>query len=451
MKKVLSILLFVVAIAMIGSGVYIMNSNKYLFSTALDGVFNYLVDGYNKMNEEANNSANTSKYKITTETSLKTSDDELATVNGELYVNAIDKQAYINLDSKFMKEDFVSLEGFFNSEKVYIKIKEIMENFYYTDFSSQSSLVIDSSKVENADYSQLMKLEDKEISLLANYLKKSILKDLKDNDFKKSVETLTIEGKSYKTSKLSLGLSEKEVAIIVKNFLTEIYNDNNAIKVLQKVNKDITKEAIKELLDSFNPQNLEESDELEISFYIENFTNVRRIEFGTLNSDVDSVASDDILLRVDLLENESFILSIIQGEKEVLKIKNENTSKTQSKITVEMEGYVLNGTYTSNDKNSELNVTLLLEGETVATVNMKNTTLTKNREYKVDLTVEVKDLEMTFVSNNTIILNEDIPEVDVEDAKDMEELTEEEQAKLTEFIQEKMEQLGLSDTEDNDI
>lgn len=300
MKKILSVVLFVVAIVMIGSGVYIMNSSKYLFSMALNGVFNYLTDGYTEMSDKLKNSNETEKYKITTDTTVSNGNDEIISLNGDMYVNAQSQKMYVNLDSKLQKEDFVALEGLLDKEKFYIKIKEAMENFYYTELTSESSLEIGSSKAENMDYSQLLQLEDNEIKLLVKYLKKSILKDLKDSDFKKTSETLKIEGKNYKTSKISLGLSEKEASTILKNFLEAINKDNKAIKILQKINKDITKENIKEAIDSLDNQNLPDRDELEISFYIENFTNIRRIEFGTLDSEVDSIANSNVLLRVDL-------------------------------------------------------------------------------------------------------------------------------------------------------
>lgn len=451
MKKVVSVLLFVVAIVMIGSGVYIMNSSKYLFSTALDGIFNYLTDGYTEMSERIKNSDNVKKYKVSTDTVLSDSSNELVSLQGDMYLNAFDKKMYINLNSKLKEEDFVSLEGLVDSEKFYVKIKEVMKNFYYTDLTSQSSGIVDFSKVENIDSSQLLKLEDKEINLLVKYLKKSILKDLKDSDFKKSSEILKIEGKSYKTNKISLGLSEQEMVSILKNFLTEINKDNNAIKILQKVNKDITKEMIKEIIDSFNNQNLPAQDEISISFYVENFVNIRRIELEEVNSEVDGMANSNVLLRIDLLERDSFIISLIQGEKEQLRIKSEKVNQTQSKITLEINDYVINGTYTSTDKSTELNMTYLAEGKEVATLSMKTTELTKNKEYKIDFTVKVPDMEMDFVSKNTILLNEDVPDIDISDAKDMEEMSEEEQEKLATFIQEKMDKLGLNTTEDNDI
>lgn len=132
-------------------------------------------------------------------------------------------------------------------------------------------------------------------------------------------------------------------------------------------------------------------------------------------------------------------------------MKLEKINSTQSKLTLEMEDYVVNATYTSNDKGTELDMTCLSEGKTLATLSIKNTTLTKDKEYKVDMTLEVPDMEMKLVSNNTILFNEDVPNIDISGAKDMEEMTDEDEEKFANFIQEKMEQLGLNTTQKDNI
>ena len=51
MKKILAIVLAVVAIAMIGFGIYTMNSSKYIFKTAVSGVFKYATNAYDDFTE----------------------------------------------------------------------------------------------------------------------------------------------------------------------------------------------------------------------------------------------------------------------------------------------------------------------------------------------------------------------------------------------------------------
>lgn len=451
MKKVVSVLLFVVAIAMIGSGVYIMNSSKYLFSTVLDGVFNYMTDEYVEMSSKINR---LDKYKITTNTSFSNNNEEIISITGDIYSNIIDKKSYINLDSKFKGKDFVGIEQLLDEEKIYIKLKEVMEDFYYMNLDEQIPTMTDSFNTE--DYQQLLKLKQKEVKLFTKHLKSGILKNLTNKDFKKTSETLTIEGKNYKVSKISLELSEKKFALILKSILEEISKDSNAIKIIQKINKNITAQNIKDLADNINIEDLSDDSpnqtKMIFSFYIENFTKLRRFEIRESYVEVDSIASNNTVFRIDLLEQDSFILSYLEGVREVLKIKMENISKTQSKISFEMEGgYAINGTFNTDEKNTQLNLNFIAEGKTVTTVLMKRTILTKNKEYKVDLTVEIPDMEMKFISQNTFLSNENIPNIDISSAKDIKEMSEEEQKEYLDYIEEKMSELVPSVEEDDDI
>ena len=127
-KKVVSILLFVVALAMIGSGVYLMNSKKYIFETAVKEVFENLT----KSGEDIfllDELGSSDKYRITTDTSLTMMGEEFASVNGDLYIS--NNNLYLNIDSSLAGEDFIGLEGLVDEERIYFKLKEIMENFYY--------------------------------------------------------------------------------------------------------------------------------------------------------------------------------------------------------------------------------------------------------------------------------------------------------------------------------
>lgn len=449
-KKVISILLFILSIAMIGSGVYIMNSNKYMFESALDGVFDYLVDGYVEMSNASKNLADINKYKLTTSTSFKQNNNELASLNGDIYVNGIDKKAYIDLVSKVNGEDFVGLEVLLSNDKLYAKIKEVMNEFYYNDLTSYTE---STSNAENLEYSQLLKLEKNELELLTKHLKNSILKDLKDSDFSKSSETLTLDNKNYKTNKITLNISKKRLGTIVENLLTYISKDNKAIQILQKFDKTITKDSIQKSLESLKEQSSSFSDEeqLNFSFYIESFTSLRRIELSTSNNEVDSIATGNESFTLDIYnnsyKNKTYLLTIIDNDATTMTIKEEYTDSDKANLIIKYDDYEINGTISSTNSAQEFNLNLLSSGQNIGTINYKYTVVGKNKEYKLDLSILLSDQSIEIVSNNTILLNEEIPNLDVENAKDFNEMTEEEQSKLSDFFNEKLEEVGLSNND----
>lgn len=451
-KKIVSVLLFVISIAMIGSGVYLMNSSKYMFETAMNSIFKYLVTGYV---DTVNNSlvpSDLNKYKLTTQTGLKQGKEEIASLNGDVYINSIDKKAYLNLDTKFAGEDFIGIEGLITDDKVYAKLKEVMEDFYYTALNISDS--IDTSELDNFDYSQLIKLSKDDLNLLSKHFKNSVLSNIKDGDLTKTSQVLNLDNKNYKTTKISLNISEKDLGAIAESLLTYIKNDNKALQILQRFDKTITKDTIQKALDSINDakSSFEGEDALTIAFYVEGFGTLKRIELATLNNDVDGVANNNVTITLDMYKNtyknKTYLLTMVVNDNQKIILKEEYVSNTKANIVIKADQYEINGTISTTNNAEELNLNILMDGKMVGTVNYKYTQITKNSEYKIDLSVSISKEEITVVSNNTLVLNENIPDVDISKAKDVDEMTEEEKEKLETYYTEKFEQLGLSSFDD---
>ena len=440
-KKIISIFLGLVAIVMIGFGVYIMNSSKYIFETALDNVFSFLTDKY--VETEV---LNYDKFKLTTNNKVTMSSMELANMDGDIYADIPNLSFYVDFDSSIMNEDYIALQGLLKDEKVYFKVKEVLDKFYYEEIEIPSEL-------KEIDYKQI-KLSESEVELLFTYLKDSILKDLSNKDFDKHGETIAIENQNYKTTKIGLKVTEKRLVKIIENFLTSIVNDNKAIQAIQKLDKTITKGDIQELLEVFkeNGDNVTNDEMFTFAFYIEGVSSLKRVELTSPAGDTDSYASKSGI-KLDLFENsyknETYIVSIYEGETTELTFKLEYISNTKANILLNADDIKVEGTIDSTDKTQNIKLSLVSEGKNLGTLDYTYTIVQKDKEYKMDVIIDVSSM-FIITSNNTLLLNEEMPNIETKDALPIDDMSEEEKEELEEYFDDKSNILNSFETDNEE-
>jgi len=449
-KKIIAIVLAVVAVAMVGFGIYTMNSSKYIFKKALAGVFDYAVDSYDEMTDEIEKMSKYEKYKISTDNVLTIDDEELVKIAGDMYVDSKANKSYLNLDSFVMEEEFFGLEGLVTKDKVYIKFKEALDKFFYTELD-EMDFSMEELTAEG--------LTDEEFELLMNHLEKSILKDVSNKDLAKSSQKLTVDGKSYKTTKVTLGISEKRVVTIAENFLTSISGDKKAIKVLQKFDKSITKSTIDELLKEMkeNKKDLSNDDLFDLSFYLKG-SDFKRFEIYVEDKEAGANA-ESISLTYDIFNNKhkekTYLLSVVYNKMPIATFKTEYTSETKANVLFDVMAMVqIKGTLEETDKKNAMDLKLIVEGETLGTLTYTDIVVKEDKEYKSDMTLEIDgssfgDLyeeipsSILFTSTNQMLIGENMPDVDTSDAVLMDDISEEDIAILEEYLSQKFELLGL--------
>ncbi len=447
MKKIVSIVLFIISVTMIGFGFYTLNSNKYIFETVLSKSLNYMVEVYYSNSLILDDMANIDKYKITTDTNLESLGEESFSLNGDLYIS--NNKFYLDLDSNIIGKKFIGLESLVDSNRLYLKLKEAMDKFYYIDLTESED------EVNPIDFSGIVNLEKNDFKVLTNHLKKSIVQNLKNDDFDKNSETLTLDNKRFNTSRLSLSLSGKELRQILINLLENISNDNKAIQVLQKIDENITKDDITKALNSFKEVTVEavDSDVIEIAFYISGVSDVVRVEVITLGTEVDSVANDSLIMTIDNYKNNSnnqvTNISFKQNNLELMNITNKEIGDDKFSVAINindgLDTVSINGNYSKNSNNVDMTLTLLMDNAKVGDLVYKVSNVTKDKEYKVEMNISSIDYSLTFNSINNIYLNENIPNIDISDSDNIENITETEIERIQKYISDKLTELGLED------
>ena len=450
-KKIVSICLLIASIAMIGTGVYLMNSNKYMFETSLGRVLSYV----NKINEGDKTFIEgldgSDKYKITTNSTLTYIDNKMG-VSGDLYFNS-SNQLYVDLDGKVEGEinENLGLIGLLDEKKVFLKIKDVMDEFYYTDIEDSIS---NQEVVDSVNYEEISKLSKKDLKILTDHLKKSISKNITNKDLTKTKEALTLDGKKVSMYKLSLKMTDKMITSISKDYLKALSNDTKAIKVLQKIDKNITKSDLEDAVKSMG-ESTSNDEYLVLSFYCKVFGDVTRIELSTSDG-----LAVDMSLSVDFYQNKNkHNTTAVTAEMNGSSIKFEKayTSKDKANINITVvndEGNAsISGTLVKNNSTFDLALSCTYNGETLGDVTFKISTVTKNKEYKLETKISIGNTEgnkIVLNSVNNIYLNEDIPSIDTDNAKDIKEISDEEREKLQEFLQKFSKNYDSSDIEESE-
>ncbi len=446
-KKIISILLFCVSIGMIGTGVYLMNSNKYVYTTVITNSFN----SFMKSDSPAllTEMGKSSQYQITTNTSLMLDDVNMMSLDGNIY---IDNNAwYLNLMSKIVEEDFIDIEALMKDNKIYYKIKEAMDEFYYEELA-----------VENND-----EITKEDLNLIIEHLKDSIFKDLKDSDFTREKVTLDIDGLKFNTTKISLPFTEKVMYTSLVNFIEALSKDSDAIKVLQKISSDITKGSLETLLDELKQSSDLVGDELffTLSVYTKSFNKPIRVEILISDaSEIDSIAEGSVSLVFDSYDNannyKTDSIKLMENNSVIIELREEYTSKNESNLSLEVNDITTGSKYleikgSKEITNTYINVALeaLVDDTSIGNISYKVEMVTKGQEYKLEAnaTIDTEDGSLRLTSTNNIYLDKELPNVDVSNAKDV--LTVEEQEALSNYINNKLEELGIysDDNADDDF
>ncbi len=460
-KKLIGIILGsvlgVMSLGLIIYGVFLLNSNKYIFSQALSKTFNNLtssIDTFdnNFLIKELNK---VDKYKVSTNMDINISgidsDDfdnaDLSMIEninnlklkGDIYKNK--NAGYLDF-SVTAGEESLNLNALLQDDKFYFKVKDMMDEFNYINMPVSSDIEITSD----------------DIKLLINHLKNSIPKKMQDSDFTKSKVALNIDNQKFNTTKISLTFNEKKLMNIIISFFEEISEDNKAIALLQKFNPDINKEMIQELISEIKQDDstLSDDDLFTLSMYVNSSNNPLRTEIyiGSSNNP-DSIISNSVSIVFDHYNNKSNhkinAIRCMVNDNSFIEYKEEYTTQTEANLNLTVNNFNQNTnliTVTGNKKVSNDSLSLILDvnvsGTKLGTIEYILNTVTKSKEYKMSLNINLsmEGPEATIKMDNTFYLNEDFPNVDVSGAIEYKE---------NNYNDNENEDWSYDDTEDEDI
>ena len=422
MKKRLAIILsiLIVAIGAIGVGLYFyFGSTKAVFTKALTKSINEVFDGSPSMLKDM-------KYdtlKVTTKNSVDVvldKDKYSGTVNGDIFYNKAAQKIISGLSVVGNKEKILDFNAVFEGSKLYVKIKDLMNAYYYLDTPVDSSST--TSVVKN------------DIKYVKDLVQKSFFGSLKESDFSKKDEKIKLD-KEVNTKKISLKLTSKRVSEIAKKILEDIKSDKEAMGIIQKAIKDFTEESINKSIKEVSEMTtgVNDSDYVLYTIYVSGNDNIVRHELSTYS--VKDKTINDYKLIVNVYENSNnfktkeLIVSI--KDKPFAKISIVGTGNDTSIITITSDVISGNGTIIRSNNEESINLDLSMQDMNVGSIGMKLSKISTT-EYNCNININAGLLgyKAVIVSDNKILLNEKIDDVDVKNAKQLNTMTEAEQNKI---------------------
>ena len=301
--------------------------------------------------------------------SVKSNDEEL--LSGKININFVDNPSssnrYINIKFDDNKDSILNFESYLNDNKVYFTMKDIFDKYYFTGL-------------------EYIKIYDENVKKLKDNVSKSLDSYFTNDKF--------ILSKEEGYSKISVSLSDKDLNNLLILILGNLKNDD-ALSLF--VNEDMSLEDIgKELDDEINSikENLEYQSDEKIYTYNVYSKGSTLVKQEIIVDDIKLVIEGETSGNITLLSDDTVILT---------------GSYDKDKLNLNVS---------DNDINFDFSLTFnnnITKDNVAANYNL----VIKTKSEEDELVVNA-DLELGITKDNTI------PKVDISNATDISDITNEE-------------------------
>ena len=425
-KKILPIVLSIIILVLIGILIFVtlyIRDSKVILSQNISKLYNSLLE-----NKEENSTlkAILNNDKVSIESNMEINlDDESGSFDGfdnlEFNYSYIeDKQAkkgYLDFESFITDEEFINLDSLLQDNKLYINLKDITENYYFLDYEFVSLL----SNKNNNDIKEILDI-----------FKNNIIKNINDDNLTTENVTIKVDNKDTKTRKISFVITDKLINTIVGDSFVEIQNSESAKESLKNF-LDVDDSEIDELISNTLRQ-IDESNEYTMP--------TSQIIYNMYIKGLNKTVKQEIIIEDSTFEfyeyDETKEFNILSNSQNILGLKIIG-SNNEGQITGIFSGLSITGSY----KTGNIELTLAPEGTANSgnEINLNIITdskeISKNEEYQNTLNLnfevltnnsKVFDFSLNTISN--IKVGDEVPDIDVEGARNINTITEEEQAEI---------------------
>lgn len=370
-------ILIVILIALIGTVSYIVfkelntpktmflkTMNKYLESNDLDNNILNISELFNRgatLKMDSNINLNGATKKIFS-----------GKLNLEFIDNPSEKKQYLNLTFDDNNNSVINLEGYLKDNQVFFTMKNIFDKYYYTD-------------------SEYIKMYDENDQKLINNLKNNILNSL--NDY--FTNDMFIQSKEENIRKISVSISDKDIANLLILILTNLKGDNSlSLFVTEDMTLDNLQNQIDENINSLKESLDQQSDDKKYAY---------NIYLNGENLVKQEVILDSIKL---IIEGEtSGNISLLNNDKEIV-----SGSYDKNKLNLKI----------SDSNNNPYNLTLTFDN------NITDNKMTANYNLVVKTIAEYEEVELKINTKLEITKESSIPQINISNAKNVKDISDEE-------------------------
>lgn len=428
-RKWIFLSIVLIALFIVGIGIYFyFNSSKSIFTKAIKKATDNLFES----NEEGLLSDLDYKtMQVNNSSELTFSDGQESysfKMNGNFGYDKSSNKLNMDINMTGNNQKLLDLEGLLAENKVYFRIKDMMDKFYYIDTK------VDSSK----------KLDEKDLDYILDLATNSFFDNLKEKDFSKSKQTIELGDKKFSTTKITLKLSQERLYDISIDFLKNLKSDSKAMDILKKVDQEFDDKKVEEAIKNIEEEKKDTSKDNYILYtiYVNKNKDILKQEISV--NDVDDSSYKDILLVINTYDNEDkyknveFI--IMNKDQEVVNMAIKELNKEEKEITITSMVVRAKGTLKNNDKEESLNIDVVdVSNNKLGTINYSLKKLeNKKYTYNSNINFDVLGYKFGLVINNSILLDEKLPEISVKDSQNIENMPQSEQQTIMTKLQERL-------------
>ena len=314
--------------------------------------------------------------------------------NGEIDLN--NKINNIDINTKYDEGKLIDLKLYTENNNMYLLLNDIYDKYLY--LGKEESLDIDSVEKE-------LNTNINDIKIIIKSLTNAFNKSLNSDNIKKSQETITINDANKEATKYTLSLKDKEINNFITSILTNLKNDEEFVKTIQKIDKDAN---INDLDEGF--KNIDIKATYEISFYTSK--DLINEELLSIRQSV-IVENKETKINIDVIDNDTYLLLIKDSEEEVNckltlndKIFNIDLNSNIEGLAIELKAnfnYEEISTITKIDTSNSKDINTLTEEE-MQEISDK---LSKD-ENILKITEMIEEIEKSIKSNINNEFDEDI-------------------------------------------
>lgn len=198
-----ALFLSLVSIGVLVFGFLLVSSNKVILLQSVSNIYNK-IDIFQKNDMNLLNKVAASKNNgINSNIVLKRDNTDILKIDFNYLENSDDNQTRLDLVINLLEDELVNSNIVLKDNKFYFFIKNITENYYYTDLSYQSIF----KTLSSSDYSKILE-----------YIKDAIDETIKNDDIKKDKVTVKYNDKDKKVNRLTYKIRNKELNNMIKYF-----------------------------------------------------------------------------------------------------------------------------------------------------------------------------------------------------------------------------------------
>lgn len=431
---VIGIILIIVLV--FGTYMFLMNKPKNIFASAINRTYKEFKVGLNsiydnKIAQLAKENVVISDIKLTLSSEANTENESLQAIfdiidnlafNMTYSRDIPNKKMALDVNAKLEDENLIDFHLYNENNNSYLYIEEVYDKYLELKGLDLSS-IYEESNTEDIEY-------------LVDKIKELLIDSLKDEYFEKGKVTIDINGEKVETTKSTFILTYTRIKDITLYIIENLRKDDKTIDALVNFNEQISddivtkgdiEKSLDDLIKEIKKDEYDDSitNEIRISVYVKGlFNEAVKYELTSINEDDTTVMSIEYLMyqNNDGYDVNQFIME--NDEIETINLVIEKISDTKNKYRL-----------TLNDDTGELIGIINWEVETET----REVEVDKEYETKKKVTIALIDPdnnESTFGFNidvNTKIGGK-VEKISNIEMVDINELSEEEQAEITENL-----------------